>query len=635
MNHLKNETSPYLLQHAENPVDWYPWGQEAFEKARREDKPIFLSIGYSTCHWCHVMEKESFEDNDVARMLNGRFVAVKVDREERPDIDAVYMATCQMMTGSGGWPLTILMTADQQPFFAGTYFPKESKDGRYGMPGLLDLLEAVSGAWKTRRQELLRSARSVTTELAWRNRMEAGGREAGSMETGSREAFSREEGERRVEVKGRQLVEQGIGQLKRAFDQEYGGFGTAPKFPSGHNLLLLMEYYQQTGDKEALQMTEKTLMQMHKGGLYDHLGGGFCRYSTDRYFLAPHFEKMLYDNALLIVCYGQGWALTKKKTFLDAAEQTAAWILREMKSENGGFYSAQDADSEGEEGRFYTFTQAELMEQLGTEDGPAFCTHYGVTEEGNFEGKNILHLLHHQNAWEGESCLREKVFQYRKNRYPLHTDDKLLTSWNGMTVWAMAWLYRLTGNKKYLHAAEGCCRFILERADKSGDLSTLFTSYRKGNYGGNGFLDDYAWFVCGLLGLYEATSKRDWLEKAERFQLKAMDEFVDQAGPGYFLSGKSGEKLVANPKEIYDGALPSGNSVMAYNLTSLAHYSRRNGGVFREAVLRQMDWLCDISQNSPSGHTFFLLALSRWLNPAVFTSCRNGVCAPVWGKEEG
>ncbi|MGN1143910.1 MAG: thioredoxin domain-containing protein, partial [Anaerovoracaceae bacterium] len=522
MNHLKNETSPYLLQHAENPVDWYPWSEAAFEKARKEDKPIFLSIGYSTCHWCHVMAEECFEDKEVAKELNHYFVPVKVDREERPDIDAVYMTACQLMTGSGGWPLNLFLTADGKPFFAGTYFPKQASAARPGMPGLLELLDAIRKAWKSRRKELMEAAGTVVQQI--RRSEERTGVPCGMDE----EALAEQ---------GRRLAEQGVQELKRSFDSQYGGFGMAPKFPAGHNLLFLMEYYQQTGDRQTLEMIEKTLTQMQKGGLYDHLGGGFCRYSTDRFFLAPHFEKMLYDNALLIVCYGQAWALTKKKYYLDAAERTGEWILREMRGENGGFYSAQDADSQGEEGRFYTFTRRELIEQLGKNDGPVFCSHYGVTEAGNFEGKNILHLLGHENPWEGEISLREKVFQYRKKRYPLHTDDKILTAWNGMAVWALSWLFRLTGNKTWLKAAEDCCRMILKQADRSPDLTTLFVSYRKGSDTGTGFLDDYAWFVCGLLGLYEATSKRDWLEKAQRFQRKVMKEFGDPDGPGFFMAG--------------------------------------------------------------------------------------------------
>lgn len=619
MNHLINETSPYLLQHAENPVDWHPWGEAAFEKARREDKPIFLSIGYSTCHWCHVMAEESFEDKEVAKILNQYFVPVKVDREERPDLDSVYMTACQMMTGSGGWPLNLFLTPEGNPFFAGTYFPKRSSTVRPGMPGLLELLDAIRTAWKSRRKELLEAAGTVVQQI--RRSEERTGTPCDLDEDALAE-------------QGRSLVEQGVQELKRSFDPQYGGFGMAPKFPSGHNLLFLMEYYQQTGDRQTLEIVEKTLTQMQKGGIFDHLGGGFCRYSTDRFFLAPHFEKMLYDNALLIVCYGQAWALTKKKYYLDAAERTGGWILREMRGEKGGFYSAQDADSQGEEGLFYTFTRRELIEQLGKNDGPEFCSHYGVTEEGNFEGKNILHLLGHDNPWEGETSLREKVFQYRKKRYPLHTDDKILTAWNGMAVWALSWLYRLTGNKTWLKAAEDCCRMILKQADRAADLTTLFVSSRKGNYTGTGFLDDYAWFVCGLLGLYEATSKRDWLEKAERFQRKAMKEFGDSDGPGFFMAGKTGEKLIANPKEVYDGAMPSGNSVMTYNLTALAHYSRGDSRFFAEAARRQIAWLSSPGQNPPSSHTFFLLALCRWLNPAVFTSCRNGVCAPAFGKEE-
>ena len=370
MNHLKNQTSPYLLQHAENPVEWYPWCEEAFERAKKEDKPIFLSIGYSTCHWCHVMAEECFEDQDVADLLNHGFISIKVDREERPDLDAVYMAACQAMTGNGGWPMSIFMTAEQKPFFTGTYFPKHS---RSGMTGFKDILTYIADVWKSNRSRLLNAAETLHLHL--KNMEKRRDCDTLDYET------------------GRKLLNQGVLQLKKQFDREYGGFGAAPKFPMPHNLMFLMQQYEERGDKALLQIAEKTLMQMYKGGIFDHLGGGFSRYSTDRYFLIPHFEKMLYDNVLLIAAYCRGYDLTRKQIYLDAAEHTAQWILREMQGGHGGFYSAQDADSQGEEGLFYVFSYGEIIQLLGPIDGRNFASHYGMTEDGYFEGKNLIYIM--------------------------------------------------------------------------------------------------------------------------------------------------------------------------------------------------------------------------------------------------
>ena len=606
MNHLKNQTSPYLLQHAGNPVDWYPWCSEAFDRAKKEEKPIFLSIGYSTCHWCHVMAEECFEDREVANLLNRSFISIKVDREERPDLDAVYMAACQSMTGSGGWPLSILMTADQKPFFAGTYFPKLS---RRGMPGFLELLSAAADRWRTDRSRMLNAAETLRLYLLQREKR---GR--------SRELD---------DEAGMKILEKGIRQLQNQFDSEHGGFGMAPKFPMAHNLLFLMQQYSENGNDELLQMAEKTLMQMYKGGIFDHLGGGFSRYSTDRHFLVPHFEKMLYDNALLTAAYCRAYDLTKKELYLEVAEQTAGWILREMQGGHGGFYSAQDADSKGEEGLFYTFSYEEIMELLGPEDGREFASHYGMTEQGNFEGKNVLNLLGHEKPKEAEDRLRETVFRYRKGRCPLHTDDKVLTGWNGMAAWALSALYRITGKRKYLDGAEGCIRFVTETmAGKNGDCR-LAVSWRDGKAAGSGFLDDYAWVICGLLGLYEVTGRDTYLKKAERFTHHVLKHFHDEEEGGFSLAGAENEKLLMNPKETYDGAVPSGNGVMAYNLVKLIHYSRQNpeAEVFDRAAERQMAFLADDAAKYPAGHCFFLMALSLWLDGSSFYVCRDGVCA--------
>lgn len=626
MNHLKDQTSPYLLQHAENPVDWYPWCEEAFEKAKKEDKPVFLSIGYSTCHWCHVMAHESFEDPNIAKLLNDNFVSIKVDREERPDIDAVYMSACIAMTGSGGWPMSVFLTPEQKPFFAGTYFPKLSTRG---MTGFSDLLSAVAKSWKTQRNDLIASSERVLSDLRVK---EKGINNAEQSRTECKESL--------------QLIENGLQQLKRSFDREYGGFGFAPKFPAGHNLLFLLHSYERTKDQEALHIAEKTLLQMYKGGIYDHIGGGFSRYSTDKYFLAPHFEKMLYDNALLIVCYCKAYQITKKKVYLDVAERTAGWILREMQSGKGAFYSSQDADSQGEEGKFYTFTYDELQQLLGPEEGNRFSAHYGVSGKGNFDGKNILHLLFHEEPDELDSLLRKKVYDYRRNRFPLHTDDKILTAWNGMAIWAFTHLYRTTKDRRYLQEAERTLRFFLGKisshsvsgktsdGNDSVDYSDLFVSWRDGNATGKGFLDDYAWFICGLLGLYEATSDMDYLYKAERFTRRALRNFFNADEGGFHLWGRENEALVLNPVEVYDGAMPSGNSVMSFNLVKLVHYTRTEKAAFEAALNRQMDYMTSACSRRPSGHCFFLLALSMDHNPSEFYTCRDGVCAPLGRGEE-
>ena len=580
------------------------------------------------------MAEESFEDEKTAGILNRDFVSIKVDREERPDIDAVYMSVCQAMTGSGGWPMTIFMTPDQKPFFAGTYFPRESAMGMVGFP---ELLEAVARAWRQKRRELVETADGVLSQL----RSELPFAVCGASQNSWSGGVSRGGAEA--------MVSQGLRELKRAYDSEHGGFGTAPKFPSGHQLLFLMDRFSRAGDREALQMAEKTLQQMYKGGLYDHLGGGFSRYSTDNYFLAPHFEKMLYDNALLLQCYGRAWQLTKNPLYRHVAEGTAAWMLREMAAAGGGFYSSQDADSQGEEGKFYTFTYEELLTLLGPEEGGRFAAHYGVTSGGNFEGKNILNLLAHENPKELEADLLEKVYRYRKGRFPLHTDDKILTAWNGMAVWALAGLSRQLGEKKYLKAAERCMHFLLEKAAAGrGDAGpkgpagdNLFVSCRLGTASGAGLLDDYAWVTAGLLALYEATSKKDYLEKAARFGRAAIRRFFDSENGGFYLWGRENERLILNQKEVYDGASPSGNGVMAWNLVRLAHYTgsaaaspaRQGAASFVEAAEKQIAYMAEACENYPAGHCFFLTALADWLDSASFYVCRDGVCGPLAGAD--
>ena len=585
-NHLRHETSPYLLQHAENPVDWYPWGEAAFQKARAEDKPVFLSIGYSTCHWCHVMAHESFEDAEIAEILNRSFVSVKVDREERPDIDSIYMTVCQAFTGSGGWPTSIFMTADQQPFFAGTYFPKKA---RYGSAGLKDLLLAIDDKWKTDRAALLRPAQEVTAALRQSARASAA--------TAADET----------------LLQEALTLYRRSFDAEWGGFGSAPKFPAPHNLLFLMQQYRKRGDEDALRMAETTLKQMYLGGLFDHIGYGFCRYSTDRFFLVPHFEKMLYDNALLILAYCRAYEVSGKPFYRAVAEKTAAYILSEMTSPEGGFYSAEDADSDGEEGRFYLFTPDEIIQALGEPQGSAFNECFGITAAGNFDGKSIPNLLHGKaSAPERFDPLLPKLREYRRSRAGLHRDDKFLTVWNALTIAALCALYRRTRNAGYLEAAKRAQAFIEE---KLCDGNRLFVSYRNGRRGENGFLDDYAAEAFALLALYEATLDHPYLTRAAQFADRAIAACFDGEQGGFYLSGAENETLLFRPKESYDGAIPSGNSLMAYNLVRLQALCPDDE---REKTLKKLlAYLSGEAENYPAGHAMFLIALSDFLEPPM------------------
>ena len=581
-NQLKNETSPYLLQHADNPVDWYPWCSEAFEKARREDKPVFLSIGYSTCHWCHVMAHESFENKATADILNQYFISVKVDREERPDVDSVYMSVCQAFTGSGGWPMSIFMTWDKKPFFAGTYFPVQSK---YGMPGFSDLLRAVANQWNSRREELLYSAGQIIAQLKQ-----------------SRTA--------RYAIDDEKLLEKAVKAFSRSYDNIYGGFGAAPKFPVPHNLLFLMLYARLMGAPGVLQMAEKTLIQMRKGGIFDQIGGGFSRYSTDRYFLAPHFEKMLYDNALLMIAYSAAYKISGNLLFLNTAEKTADYVLREMTSPYGGFYSAQDADSEGEEGKYYTFTLDEIMDILGEEKGKQFSETFDITAGGNFEGLNIPNLLESNELDSDFDEELKKLYNYRKKRRKLHLDDKILVSWNSMMIAALAVLYRVSGKEKYLQAAEDAQDFIEKNLCE--DLC-LFASWRDKRRSEKSFLDDYAFYTAALTELYHSTLDRAYLKKAEHFCMEAVNRFADEEHGGFFLSDSDSTELFMNPKETYDGAVPSGNSVMTYNLVRL--YQITGKEEYRENADKQIYNMCAQAQDYPTGYSMFLFAKLTYDNP--------------------
>ena len=574
-NNLKNQTSPYLLQHAENPVNWYPWCEEAFTKAKKENKPIFLSIGYSTCHWCHVMAHESFEDEKTAEILNRYFISIKVDREERPDIDSVYMSVCQALTGSGGWPMSIFMTWDKKPFFAGTYFPADS---RYGMISFSDLLTAIANEWSSNTAELLQSSEEIIKLL--KNPQSV------------KKASSNDN-----------LIEKAANIFSRIYDSVYGGFGSAPKFPTPHNLLFLMLYSKQNNADNALELAEKTLIQMRRGGIFDHIGYGFSRYSTDRYYLVPHFEKMLYDNALLIIAYTAAYSLTNNRVCLDTAEKTAEYILREMVSPDGGFYSAQDADSEGIEGRYYTFTLSEIINVLGEERGTHFAKAFDITSQGNFEGVNIPNLLKSNDLNTDFADEIQRLYNYRKTRYRLHLDDKLLISWNSIMITALSMLYRASRNKKYLKAAQKAQDFIGKSLCKG---TQLYTSFRDGKHSDNGFLDDYAFYVTALIELYNSTLDYNYLEKAELFCRETVKRFADCENGGFYLSQADSTELFMNPKESYDGAIPSGNSVMAYNFVRL--YQLTDKEEYKELAEKQIAFMSAQAQGYPAGYSMFLTA---------------------------
>lgn len=591
-NKLINEKSPYLLQHAYNPVYWYPWNEEAFEIAKKEDKPIFLSIGYSTCHWCHVMERESFEDEDVAKILNENFISIKVDREERPDIDSVYMSVCQAMTGSGGWPMTIIMTPDKKPFFAGTYIPKENM---YGRLGLINLLNKITQMWKEENTKLINSSDEIVNHIKGATNKKVG-----------------------HSMLSKELIKNSFETFEENFDSRFGGFGDAPKFPSPHNLMFLLKYSKLENDEKALNMVEKTLQDMYKGGLFDHIGYGFARYSTDEKWLAPHFEKMLYDNAMLVMAYLEAYQITKNDLYKDVVEKTLGYVVREMKDKEGGFYSAQDADSEGEEGKFYTFTHPEILAVLGDEDGKIFADYFDITIEGNFEGKNIPNLIDNDKFFENNilsknisthseeiDLMVEKLFNYRSGRMELHKDDKILTSWSALMAIAMTKSYKVLGNKEYLRHAIECVKFVEKKLfNKEG---RLLARYREGQSDFLAYLDDYAFLVWLYIELYEATFEGDYLTKAVELNRDSIDLFWDDDGKGFYLYGKDSEELFIRPKDLYDGAMPSGNSVAALNLVKLKKMV--DDAEVDKISYSLMNIYTDSLMTSPTSYSFYLLAL--------------------------
>ena len=596
MNHLHSEESPYLLQHAENPVDWYPWSDAAFQKAAAEDKPVFLSIGYSTCHWCHVMAHESFEDRDVAELLNRYFISVKVDREERPDVDAVYMAVCQALTGTGGWPLTIVMTPEQKPFFAGTYFPKHR---RYGQPGIVEILEQIARLWQTDRRQLLWAGEQVTSTLL-RNRT-----------PGSKEP-------------DRELLHRGFRLYRRQFDAVWGGFGPAPKFPAAHNLLFLMRYAGAEQEPHALRMAETTLRAMDRGGIHDQFGGGFSRYSTDEKWLVPHFEKMLYDNALLLMAYVYACQLTGMENYADTARRTADYILRELADTSGGFICGQDADSDGVEGKYYLFTPQEICEVLGEEQGEQVCRLYGITASGNFEGKNIPNRIGQEPpALPIQDERLQKLRAYRMGRAPLHRDDKILLSWNAWTIIALAWAGRALADERYREAAIRAAQFIEE--NMTDQQNRLVLRWRNGKAAHAGQLEDYAVYALALTELYRLTFEPAYLKNAAERARQMVELFEDKEAGGFFITASDAERLIARPKETYDGALPSGNAVAGKVLQSLAALT--GDPLWQQAADRQLQFLAGEMADYPAGHGFALTALGDALYPHRELVCavRDGV----------
>jgi len=591
-NHLSNEKSPYLQLHAHNPVDWYPWGEEAFRKAKEENKPIFLSIGYATCHWCHVMEQESFSDPLIGDMMNATFVSIKVDREERPDIDSVYMTVSQMITGGGGWPLTILMTPDKKPFFVATYIPKED---RFGRQGLLTLIPEVAKAWRERTGDIWVSAEKITAALKQNSSGTAGG----------------------------QLTKDSLTEAYRLlasrFDPVRGGFLPAPKFPSAHQLLFLLRYWKRTGDAKALSMVEKTLEAMRRGGIFDQVGYGFHRYSTDPQWLIPHFEKMLYDQAMLAMAYTEAYQATHKPEFRRTAEEVFEYVLRDMRGPNGGFYSAEDADSEGREGKFYVWTEGEIRAVAST-DADLVIETYGVKKGGNFttpEGDmhaNVLHLAVVTATAEDQRRLeaaRKKLFAAREQRVHPPKDDKILTDWNGLMIAALAEAAQVFNRPDYDAAARRAADFLLTRM-RSSD-GRLLHRFRSSDAAIAGKLDDYAFLTWGLLNLYESSFEIRYLQAAIDLQRMTIRHFADSNG-GFFLTADDAEQLLTRPKESYDGAIPSGNSA---ELLDLIRISRISGDPSYESAADKLlrAFSGDVSA-APSGHTALLSGLDFALGPS-------------------
>jgi uncharacterized protein YyaL (SSP411 family) len=605
-NRLADSKSPYLLQHADNPVDWYPWGPEAFAKAAEENKPIFLSIGYATCHWCHVMEHESFENPLVAALMNEAFINIKVDREERPDIDQVYMTVCQMMTGGGGWPLTIIMSPDKQPFYAATYIPRESQHGRIGM---LDLVPRVAKVWQTDRDSIRGTSKQILEAL---EKME-GRSSGGNIDKGA--------------------IDNAFNQFSGRYDATHGGFGSSPKFPSPHNLVFLTRYWSRTGNAQALEMVSNTLEQMRLGGVYDQVGFGIHRYSTDVEWLVPHFEKMLYDQAMLVFAATEAWLATSNPVFERTARETITYVLRDMTSPEGAFYSAEDADSEGEEGLFYLWTTAEVEEILGKEDAAFAVAVWNLENDGNYKdevrgtrtGRNIPHLtrshldsaavqkMEPEEFEERLESVRARLFDRRENRIHPLKDDKVLADWNGLMAGAMAFAGRAFDEPEWVRAAQKAADFVLE--EMRTEKGRVLHRYREGDASIPAFLDDYVFMTMAMLELYDATFEAKYLERAVKLQQQTLELFWDTKRNGFYFTAADHEELLVRQKEIYDGAIPSGNSMAAENFVRLARLTSNN------EYLQGADHIFAAFSNEanqlPSVHSQLMSALQRGVGPSL------------------
>jgi len=596
-NRLSLETSPYLLQHAHNPVDWYPWGEEAFEKAKSENKPILLSIGYSACHWCHVMEHESFENEKIAALMNELFVSIKVDREERPDLDEIYMNAVQMLTGRGGWPMTMFLTPDRKPFYGGTYFPPED---RQGMPGFPRVLMGVSQAYRERPEDVEKSVAQILTAL---QRMS--------------------EAQETTKTFSPTIIAEGADKVARAYDADNGGLGQAPKFPNAGVYELFLRHYSRSRNERYLEMVVHTLTKMAQGGIYDHLGGGFHRYSVDAKWLVPHFEKMLYDNAQLVRIYAHAYTITREPLFNSVVNETVDYLLREMLHPEGGFYATQDADSEGEEGKFFVWTEEGINRVLGEEDAEIFCRMYDVGEPGNFEDKSILHpiltvdqtsRLFRKDPSQIEALVagaKRKLFAERERRIKPFRDEKIIAAWNGLMLSGLAEAIKLSGNPAWIEAAKRTVEFIFSKMFRDG---FLLHTYKDGQAKLLGYLDDYAFLAVGLLDLYEALFDRNYLDRAIRLTEIMLREFWDERDGGFYFTGKSHEQLISRAKPIFDASIPSGNAVATQLLLRLYH--RRGTNQYRASAEKVLRSYYEAMESQPFGFAHMLCALDFYLEGA-------------------
>ncbi len=588
MNRLQNETSPYLLQHKDNPVDWHPWGKEALKKALVEDKPILLSIGYSACHWCHVMEHESFENEKISGMMNQLFINIKVDREERPDIDQIYMNYVQMTTGHGGWPLTVFLTPNLVPFYGGTYFPPIDK---YGRPGFPRILKLVAETYQTKKEEIFNSEKEIIKSISGRSES----------------------------IKGYGVYEDvdfdnAFNNIKKTYDEKWGGFGSAPKFPGSMTHQYLLRYFKKTGNVKALEMVEHSLTIMAKGGMYDQVGGGFHRYSTDDEWLVPHFEKMLYDNALLSRLYLEAYQTTQNNFYLFVAQDILHYIMKEMTDESGGFYSAQDADSEGEEGKFFIWKENELNSFLDETEQKITKKYFGITTEGNFEGENILTTRNSKEMLADELgvsldylnkkilSIRSLMYNYREKRVKPGTDDKILTSWNALMLNSFALAYGITSNNDFLQAAIKNASFIWDKCFRD---NTLFHSYKNGELKYKGYLDNYTYTAEAFIKLYEVTFDELWLERADTLMQIILNRFYDKNSYDFYYTEESSEDLIIRTKDLHDGALPGGNSVAYFVMLKLGIYL--NNDNYRQIAAEGLKNMQQVIIKYPTSFSYLLI----------------------------